>query len=598
MFENSLRATIVALFASLCALTATPASAQIAGCGEISAFCFADQDDCPCGNDYELGGCVNQTGEGGILYATGSGVVAADDLVMTAVQLPDGMPTVFFAGQTADRTPFRNGLLCMDPSSSKLLRLFSSQVVANGTAQVGPGIIDYLGVEFPPNVGTVMPGSTWYFQAYYRDPGHCVSSANLTNAVAVTFASEPPAGTTRIGGRVFYDWNESEVYEVGGINEDVIEGWKVTLDGPGGPFESYTDALGRFEFLVPLDGAAYTVTSNAPDPGYIPIAGATWLPTGAESKGVIADAADRCVEFGQIAFVAAPELARTPQFWCSDDGRDFLADCDPEWREIINDLCLRTNVSNPNGEEGTLFTVPLVGEPCNVCPGDDCDDDDCDDDGHHHCGGHGHGNSQGHGHHHHGNGNGYGHHNGGCCCCDDDDDDDDDHDDQGHANANGNANGNGHHGGCCSADDCDEDDCDDEDCDCDCSCGEECVDDDGFTQAAADLCDFLSAPDNGVLANQLSQQFVATVLNYRCGVMQDTVYVDRNLDGVLISLDELIALTTGLLCMPCSANTGPNGDAACRALIEGCLQEWDDMNSDGDRIFRKSERKSEFATPY
>jgi hypothetical protein len=596
MFENSLRAICVALIAALCALFATPATAQVAGCGEISAFCFADQDDCPCGNDYELGGCANLTGEGGILQVTGSGVVAADDLVLTAVQLPEGMPTVFFAGQADARTPFRNGLLCMDPSASKLLRLFATQVVGDGTAQVGPGIIDYLQTEFPPNVGTVSPGSTWYFQAYYRDPGHCVSSANLTNAVRVIFASEPPAGSTRIGGRVFYDWNESAVYEVGGINEDVIEGWKVTLDGPGGPYETFTDALGRFEFLVPTDGALYTMTSHAPDPGYIPIAGSVWLPTGPVSIDVVADGADRCAEFGQIAFVNTPELARPPQFWCGDEGRAFLEGCDPEWRDLVNDLCLRTNVTNPNGEEGTFFSVPLAGEPCEP---DQCCDDDCEDDAHH--------NGNGQGHHQHGNGNGNGHHPGCCCCCGCDDDEGDGEYDDANANGNGNGNGNGHgnHHECC----CDSDDDDDANGNGSgnghghghhpgCCCEDECVDDGGFAQAAADLCDFLSAPTNGVLANQLSQQFVTAVLNYRCGELQNTIYVDRNQDGVLLSLDELIELTRELLCMPCSANTGPGGDEVCRMLIEGCLQEWDDMNSDGERIFSKSERKRDFATPY
>jgi len=403
-----------------------------------------------------------------------------DDLVLTAVQLPSNAPAIFFAGRVAARIPFRNGVLCMDPARTKLLRLYDAQVATNGVAAVGPGIIEFLGDDLPPVVGEVLPGSTWFFQGYYRDPGHCVAGANLTNAIAVTFASEPPVGTTRIGGRVFYDWNESGILEVGLINEDVIEGWKVVLSGAGGDVETFTDALGRFEFEVPQDGALYSAMTIAPPPGYIPAVDALWLPTTPTEYAVIADQDARCVDFGHIAFENTPGFARSKGFW-HNAGRPLLEDCDPLWREVINDLCLRTNVTNANGDDGTLFTVSMS---------------------------------------------------------------------------------------------------------------------DSFADAYDELSDFLTSPTNGVLAHNLSMQFCATNLNRSCGFMQETTYIDRELDGVLIPYEVMFDQTRTLLCDPCSANSGPGGDEACRAMLMACLEEWEGTNSEGTRIYTKRDRKREFSTPY
>ena len=80
----------------------------------------------------------------------------------------------------------------------------------------------------------------------------------------------------------------------------------------------------------------------------------------------------------------------------------------------------------------------------------------------------------------------------------------------------------------------------------------------------------------------LGTQVAATILNNRCGFMQGTIYVDRFQNGVLMSLKDLIAGATGLLCDPCAPLTGPNDPCQdLRAMMLGCLNEFDTINNTG-----------------
>ena len=81
-------------------------------------------------------------------------------------------------------TAFGDGLRCVGGT----LRRFPV-VAANaaGTADIGPGLVAASGALFPP-AGTIVAGSTWSFQHWYRDPGGpCGTGYSVTNAVAVTF---------------------------------------------------------------------------------------------------------------------------------------------------------------------------------------------------------------------------------------------------------------------------------------------------------------------------------------------------------------------------------------------------------------------------
>jgi len=141
----------------------------------------------PCGNTDPGAGCANATGSGGLLTAAGSTSVSADDLFLTASQLPANVNGLFFMGsqQTAP-FPFHNGLLCVGGGGMGLQRFAVQNAGAQGTFARGP-IVGYSQANFAPAF-QIGPGQVWNFQAWYRDAqGPCGGSSNLTNGLSITF---------------------------------------------------------------------------------------------------------------------------------------------------------------------------------------------------------------------------------------------------------------------------------------------------------------------------------------------------------------------------------------------------------------------------
>ena len=157
---------------------------------EPTAYCFGEPADCPCGNPGGAGeGCRNSTGAGGVLAASGSTSVAADDLVLTASQLPASQFGLFIVGGGQNDLPFGDGLRCVAPGPTGLNRFNPPQPSSpGGTLTRGPGLVAYSQVSFPL-VGHLAAGGTYHFQAWYRDPvgSPCGSGFNLTNGLEVTF---------------------------------------------------------------------------------------------------------------------------------------------------------------------------------------------------------------------------------------------------------------------------------------------------------------------------------------------------------------------------------------------------------------------------
>jgi hypothetical protein len=283
-----------------------------------------------------------------------------------------------------------------------------------------------------------------------------------------TAGALPPQ--SRIHGTIGYDVNGNGFYDTFGAGEVTIPGWKVRLSSATSSAIAYTDADGNYQFLRPLDSTPYTLDSIAPAPGYVGIVGGRWVPTSPAHAETVTEVPDVKVNFADLFLVPNPGLARSKGFWHNRHGRALLEQCDPEWREVIDGLCLRTNFSNPNGQDGTLYTVSLSAP---------------------------------------------------------------------------------------------------------------------FANAFQSLSDYLTDTSaHGVIAYILSVQYCAANLNKSCGPMSGlTIYSDRFGDGVLISFEDLAAVTLELLCDPRSANTGPHGDQEWRDHLMMCLNEWDTMNGSGSSIF-------------
>jgi hypothetical protein len=155
---------------------------------DFTPYCFADQGDCPCGNDYALGGCENLTGTGATLTASGSSSVAADDMVLSATGLTHNEFGIMMMGGAPIRLAFVNGLRCVGQGPLDVYRFMPPvQSDGNGDLTFGPGIVALSCAILQPNA-CIQPGEARYFQFWYRDQvGTCNLKSNLTNAIEVCF---------------------------------------------------------------------------------------------------------------------------------------------------------------------------------------------------------------------------------------------------------------------------------------------------------------------------------------------------------------------------------------------------------------------------
>jgi hypothetical protein len=137
--------------------------------------------DCPCGNNAQPGaptGCVNSTGTGASLTASGDAFISHDTLVLTVTNIPLDHTGVFYAGSVLDPgLTYGDGLRCI---SAPLARV---QKVSHATGHDSippPGSLplsQQLGLRAGQSVG---------FQVFYRDAsGPCHTGFNTSNAILI-----------------------------------------------------------------------------------------------------------------------------------------------------------------------------------------------------------------------------------------------------------------------------------------------------------------------------------------------------------------------------------------------------------------------------
>ena len=131
-----------------------------------------------CGNADPDAGCVNSTGQGALLTATGSSSVASDDLVLTTTQMPNNTFGIVFMGSTKSQIFLGDGL-----------RVAGGQIIrVTGAINSGPGGQLIYGPGIAAGQAAITSGTTWNFQTWFRDNGGpCGQGTNLSNGMSVSF---------------------------------------------------------------------------------------------------------------------------------------------------------------------------------------------------------------------------------------------------------------------------------------------------------------------------------------------------------------------------------------------------------------------------
>ncbi len=124
----------------------------------------------------------NSTGLPALISATGSASVAANDLILRAQPVPAQQNGVFFYGLVQVQVPFGNGFLCIGAGGTGIARL---TIENSGPA----GVLEHeLDNTMPTTAATqITAGSTWFFQAWFRDPAAGGALFDLSDGLSVVF---------------------------------------------------------------------------------------------------------------------------------------------------------------------------------------------------------------------------------------------------------------------------------------------------------------------------------------------------------------------------------------------------------------------------
>ncbi|MFT4541144.1 MAG: hypothetical protein ACI841_001522 [Planctomycetota bacterium] len=122
----------------------------------------------------------NSTGGAATISASGSKSIAANNLSLSASPVPN-QPGLFFYGAAQTQLVFGNGYLCVGAGATGIARL----PVVNGTSNAMSHTLDNTS---PPTALTqVLPGSTWHFSCWFRDPAGLGAAFDLSDALSVSF---------------------------------------------------------------------------------------------------------------------------------------------------------------------------------------------------------------------------------------------------------------------------------------------------------------------------------------------------------------------------------------------------------------------------
>ncbi len=130
----------------------------------------------------------NVSGLAASIGASGSRSVAQNDLVLSAVNLPQSSFTIFLTSRTQGYVPNPGGglgHLCIVGAIGRYVG--PGQIQNSGMAGSVSLALDLTQHPTPSGLVAVMPGETWNFQAWYRDALGGNATSNFSDALEVTF---------------------------------------------------------------------------------------------------------------------------------------------------------------------------------------------------------------------------------------------------------------------------------------------------------------------------------------------------------------------------------------------------------------------------
>lgn len=122
----------------------------------------------------------NSAGLGALMGSTGSPAVTQNDFTLTTSGAVPQEFGIFYYGPDPVQIPFGNGVRCVAGGVFRLLPPVT--IDSSGDAS---HTMDFTNPPHPN--GEIHPGSTWYFQFWYRDPGAGGAGFNFSDGLSVTF---------------------------------------------------------------------------------------------------------------------------------------------------------------------------------------------------------------------------------------------------------------------------------------------------------------------------------------------------------------------------------------------------------------------------
>lgn len=129
---------------------------------------------------------ANASGRPARIAAEGSALVLANQLTLRCTDMPQGVFGYFLVSRTegyAAAPGGSRGTLCLGGALGR----FSNAAANSGLAGTLALPLDLGALPQPAGPAAVLPGDTWFFQAWFRDFAGVTPSSNFSDSVAVRF---------------------------------------------------------------------------------------------------------------------------------------------------------------------------------------------------------------------------------------------------------------------------------------------------------------------------------------------------------------------------------------------------------------------------